>query len=92
MNINRNILLDNGFKFREFDDNSKGNHSGDFELFKFEKYRIYFTLSEPENIWYLDITNYENHKHFEFRNQKEISIEEINMALRLCNIDIVITF
>jgi hypothetical protein len=90
MNISKNILLNNGFKFREFDDNSKNNHSGDFEVFKFEEYRVYFMLSEPENVWCLDISNYKNHKHFEIRYQTEISVEEVNLALRICNIDIVI--
>lgn len=88
MNISKNILLNNGFKFREFEDNSKDNHSGDFELFKFEEYRVYFALSEPENLWYLDISNYKNHKHFEIRCQTEIPVEEVNLALKICNINI----
>jgi hypothetical protein len=88
MNINKNILLNNGFKFREFDDNSPNNHSGDFELFKFEKYRIYFMLFDNNNTWHLKISNYETNRKFEIRISDSISVEDINTALKLCNINI----
>lgn len=88
MNINKNILLNNGFKFREFDDNSKDNHSGDFELFKFEKYRIYFMFFDKSNTWHLTISNYETNREFEIRISDSISVEDINTALKLCNINI----
>lgn len=88
-----NILLTNGFEWREYEDNGKYHHSGELTFRKrnnSENYSICFRFSDGEEPkWTLEINNFEKRKYIEIRlvDEKDIDLNEINTALCLCNID-----
>ena len=89
MNIDKDILLRNDFIFTEFDE----QNGGEFTLEGIDdKHVVYFSYTaNPEERWYFEAANMRDNKYYKAHDVEEITIEDVNTALKLCGINIQLT-
>jgi hypothetical protein len=89
MNIDKDILIRNDFTYTEFDE----KNGGEFTLNGIdEKHDVYFSYTaSPEERWYFEAANMRESKYYRAYDVKEITIEDVNTALKLCGINIQLT-
>lgn len=86
--LTKEFLLKHGFKWREFEDNSRNNHSGEFELYKAPSYivTVYWFEGEEGNEWNINILSIEHNREVKIRANENFPLTEFTDALKVCKI------
>lgn len=92
MIITREILLNSGFEWYEYESNSKNNHSGQYTYRRTndnECFTIRISRHEGFNsYWHLYVGNFDKRRTVELDNLKELTYLDLRRALTLCEINI----